>query len=263
LGVKCILEDGEISSWDFILKLGVNNCMIKYTSLKISSMRDLGKIESTSAILLTSNMIAIIIAVFLNYELQAIAWIYFIEMIQIGFFGFLTLVARGFQSKIQMRRMMYLTGSMVYLFSLAFIVYFLYLLFPFIKLVLPLDFNIMHVGQTAGLLFVSHSLSFIINVVLKKSKDDIGPASKEMGKELEKYRHKIEKDMQMLMVAPFTRASSIMYSIVLVMVAIALAPSGMVKTAAVVAFMLMKTFWDLRAHQYKHQLIEVYKKKGL
>jgi len=183
------------------------------------------------------NLLSIILAVLERVDLGAIVWAYWIESVMVGFFTILALFLIGVRSK-------EISGFLASAMSAGFFA-FHYGMFHFVYLIflsaLPW-FAVdpawyLWIMLTAGIMFLSHSFSFAVNVLIP-AKD---------GAEM--------SGLDKTMMAPYSRIVPLHMTIILSGFVVAFVPLGdlLLRTAILALFMGLKTAADLGAHIKQHE----------
>lgn len=200
------------------------------------------KIEVTSIVLIVSNIIAITIALAMNYSFNFMMWVYWLESVAIGFFVFLgmLLTAKDFATR----------GGAIFVIPvfLAFFFAFHYGLFHFVYLVflavLPWTrIGLLELPQlllAAFVLFLSHGYSFYKNILTKKQDTGAVTAAQIM-------------DVQKQFAEPYARIIP-MHIIIIFSGFIAGVAGANLNAILLVAFGGLKTFADLALHLRKNKI---------
>jgi len=196
---------------------------------------DLRKIPVSGIVLVASNLLSIILAVAERVDLGAVVWAYWIESVMVGFFTILALFLIGVRSK-------EIPGFLASAMSAGFFA-FHYGMFHFVYLIflsaLPW-FAVdpawyLWIMLTAGILFLSHSFSFLANVLFAKEPAGLN-------------------DLNKTMMAPYSRIIPLHMTIILSGFVVAFVPVGdvLLRTAILMLFMGLKTAADFGAHVKAH-----------
>jgi hypothetical protein len=106
----------------------------------------------------------------------------------------------------------------------------------------------------SGILFISHGFSFVVNVLMKKPERKIEKEAKGSLKEM----MRIQSEFMSAFNGFLSRMPPLAFTIVLLIIATVI--SGLTeigyKILIIILFMVIKTGWDLRVHQEKHNMIK-------
>ena len=204
--------------------------------------------EKTGLVILLTNLVSIILALFFDYSISTLVWLYFIESIVIGGFFFLTMIIpeKGDETKeilIRIFGAFFFAGH----YGIFHITYFFFLLMlPYFKLD-PSDYFFLLTGSM--LLFVGHAFSFYENKI--KIYLESVQAERKTISDLSDLSNAFKGGNNFQ--DPYSRVLPLHITIILSMfVFILFQPQGLENKTLVVLFMSLKTLADLSAHNKKH-----------
>jgi hypothetical protein len=219
--------------------------------------KDAPSLETSGKILLTTNALAIILAVIFQYDFGVVIWSYWFESVIIGIFTFLGLILTGLYSRsiLGFSSSLFYAGFFAVHYGMFHFVYFFFLIiFTSIGLFSVEPVNYIWVALTTGIFFLSHGFSFVYNVLLKK---ELTHSKAQLDININAGDVKgVRKELESQMTKPYTRIIPIHLTIMLsgFLAPIGLVLGSIVRILLLVIFMSLKTVGDLWAHNLKHKI---------
>lgn len=197
----------------------------------------LGKLDSSTTLLVLSNIITIILAVLFNWNIMIVLWVYWLQNIIIGFFTVLKMIFYGKKQKTGLTFLtVFYTGFFIFHYGIFHLVYagFLGSFTTFALLFGTLDLmSLLELFPIGMMFFLTHGYSFYKNYMQKPSD----------------FRY--FKNAKEIMFQPYIRIIPMHFTIILGVFTSFLLP--FIPNVQLVFFLILKTVADVYSHLREHK----------
>ncbi len=194
--------------------------------------------DRSEIILIGSNVIAILLAIALQYDFAIVIWSYWFESVIIGMYAVFSMVLVGLKNKIP--AIGYFAGAGFFTVHYG-MFHFVYLMFlSFLPITMLEWTQIPFVLLTGGIFLLSHGVSFFEHSL--KEKEKIEPSNN------------WEEDIGPIFIKPYQRIVPMHITIIASGFVMTFITGELAAQILLIVLMVLKTGVDLVSHQAKHKL---------